>query len=367
MQQQQQQQGGAGGGGEDDSQMESMFLRMMELSQGGSDPAGIQAAMFAEMQQRAGRAPGSDGSVPSFAEMMARMKQYAGGEPGPGTGGGQRPPSGPLTANTSGEMRSGDKAVGAKKSDFGRGWLDKKKKPLTTVSPGATAGAPAAESGGRPTSPQQASGQPVSGQRSFGTGWLNRKQAPASQAAAVQAPAVEAAAGAAADAPSATKTTVTGKFPAAMGKMDPPAAAPLGSGLDGNLTASEQSNTASSDTPPRPFGSWSKKPSDGRAINAAAAPVANRFDDKGGSDGGAAGRSDVSSAAGVSLRGTRGTSASCLPAGPLAAAAAACCESCGIGGEGLLRCGRCKTAFFCGPVCQRQGWQRHKGQCKVPV
>ena len=49
-----------------------------------------------------------------------------------------------------------------------------------------------------------------------------------------------------------------------------------------------------------------------------------------------------------------------LPAGPpTVSAAAACREGDGRGGEGLLRCSRCKTAFFCGPMCQRQGWQRH--------
>ena len=307
--------------------------------------------------------------------------------PAPGAGAGSVPSK--PTANPRPDLqqqqreRDGDDkpaTVGIRKSDFGRGWLDKKKKPLTTVSPGAPAADSVGQSaysggngGDRPASPRQTSGQPVSGQRSFGTGWLNRKQMPSAQAveaAAITAPSVGVAAKAAA-APSA-KTTGTGMSYAATSidpaagppaKLDPPQAVtspPVS--FAGNLTTSERPNTASSSAPPRPFGSWSKKPSDGRAANAAAAPaVGNGLDDGGGSDRGAA----DGSSAGASLRSSRGTAASCLPAGP--PAATACCESCGRGGEGLLRCSRCKTAFFCGPVCQRQGWQRHKGQCKIPI
>lgn len=35
----------------------------------------------------------------------------------------------------------------------------------------------------------------------------------------------------------------------------------------------------------------------------------------------------------------------------------------GGGGKGLLVCGRCKRARYCGAACQRAAWKGHKGDC----
>eukprot|EP00753_Platysulcus_tardus_P020726 PLAT8366.1.p1 GENE.PLAT8366.1~~PLAT8366.1.p1 ORF type:complete len:169 (+),score=22.67 PLAT8366.1:31-537(+) len=39
------------------------------------------------------------------------------------------------------------------------------------------------------------------------------------------------------------------------------------------------------------------------------------------------------------------------------------CYSCGSRGPGLLKCGRCHAAYFCGVECQREAWGRHQSEC----
>lgn len=43
-----------------------------------------------------------------------------------------------------------------------------------------------------------------------------------------------------------------------------------------------------------------------------------------------------------------------------------CCAYCGGVGEKLLRCKRCKQAFYCNANCQRSHWKVHKQQCNAP-
>ncbi len=40
------------------------------------------------------------------------------------------------------------------------------------------------------------------------------------------------------------------------------------------------------------------------------------------------------------------------------------CAACGSAREGLLRCKRCSSAFYCGSECQRRHWPEHKLQCR---
>jgi len=41
------------------------------------------------------------------------------------------------------------------------------------------------------------------------------------------------------------------------------------------------------------------------------------------------------------------------------------CRSTGCSKEGIFRCSRCKTAYYCSAECQRMDWSRHKLGCKV--
>ena len=41
----------------------------------------------------------------------------------------------------------------------------------------------------------------------------------------------------------------------------------------------------------------------------------------------------------------------------------AICDACG-GLGAFLRCGRCKSARYCTPYCQKRHWPRHKGVCR---
>jgi hypothetical protein len=40
------------------------------------------------------------------------------------------------------------------------------------------------------------------------------------------------------------------------------------------------------------------------------------------------------------------------------------CSLCGTAGRGLLRCSRCKSAWYCNASCQKRGWNKHKPDCK---
>ncbi len=44
-------------------------------------------------------------------------------------------------------------------------------------------------------------------------------------------------------------------------------------------------------------------------------------------------------------------------------ASAASCIACGATGS-LLRCGRCRTAYFCDAACQKRAWPSHKQDCQ---
>ena len=42
------------------------------------------------------------------------------------------------------------------------------------------------------------------------------------------------------------------------------------------------------------------------------------------------------------------------------------CSFCGEQEMDLLRCGRCKSVFYCSKVCQKQHWKKgHKERCKA--
>ena len=45
-------------------------------------------------------------------------------------------------------------------------------------------------------------------------------------------------------------------------------------------------------------------------------------------------------------------------------ASATSCAYCGKQGVSLKRCKRCMAAFYCGPECQKAGWQQHKKACQ---
>lgn len=43
-----------------------------------------------------------------------------------------------------------------------------------------------------------------------------------------------------------------------------------------------------------------------------------------------------------------------------------CCNSCGVLGTEMKKCGQCKNASYCGPECQRTDWKNHKPTCPRP-
>ena len=45
--------------------------------------------------------------------------------------------------------------------------------------------------------------------------------------------------------------------------------------------------------------------------------------------------------------------------------AAAVCAHCGVASAKLLRCGRCKTAQYCGSKCQAKHYPAHKVVCRA--
>ena len=47
------------------------------------------------------------------------------------------------------------------------------------------------------------------------------------------------------------------------------------------------------------------------------------------------------------------------------AAAAVVCAHCGVASAKLLRCGRCKTAQYCGSKCQAKHYPAHKVACRA--
>ena len=52
-------------------------------------------------------------------------------------------------------------------------------------------------------------------------------------------------------------------------------------------------------------------------------------------------------------------------AGGAAAPMAAVCAQCGVVSAKLLRCGRCKTAQYCGSKCQAKHYPSHKVACRA--
>jgi hypothetical protein len=39
------------------------------------------------------------------------------------------------------------------------------------------------------------------------------------------------------------------------------------------------------------------------------------------------------------------------------------CAACGQPDVQMLKCSRCKAAFYCGAACQKRHWREHKAAC----